>query len=212
MDDRVVGNERRYDPLREKLLEAAARVFASRGYSGVKILDVVKEAGLSIGAVYGRFDSKDDLLTEAITTRATAGMLGVAGTDMLVADLIVAIAQRSGPLSGAEAIELEAFVAARREPPVAAAIGRARDHWRQALRPTIEQAIADGTVSADADIDSILYFLEAVHLGLLILRGAGVAPRDSRRWSTFARRVTGVLNEDRDRAPARPRKKAPTKK
>ncbi|MGH9047753.1 MAG: TetR/AcrR family transcriptional regulator, partial [Acidimicrobiales bacterium] len=46
------------DPLRERLLDAAAHVFAQKGYSGTRILDVVAAAGLSTGAVYGRFGSK----------------------------------------------------------------------------------------------------------------------------------------------------------
>jgi AcrR family transcriptional regulator len=43
------------DPVRSRLLAAAARVFARQGYEGTKIMDVVREAGLSTGAVYGRF-------------------------------------------------------------------------------------------------------------------------------------------------------------
>ena len=54
------------DPLRAQLLDAAAQVFASNGYYGTKIMDIVKAAGLSSGAVYGRFASKDELLMEAI--------------------------------------------------------------------------------------------------------------------------------------------------
>ncbi len=49
-----------------QLLDAAAQVFASKGYDGTKIMDIVKAAGLSSGAVYGRFASKDELLMEAI--------------------------------------------------------------------------------------------------------------------------------------------------
>jgi hypothetical protein len=35
------------DPLRELLLAAASRVFASKGYYGTKVMDIVREAGLS---------------------------------------------------------------------------------------------------------------------------------------------------------------------
>ena len=58
------------DELRERLLRAAAAVFARQGYDGTKIMDVVRESGLSTGAVYGRFKSKNDLLREAIVTRS----------------------------------------------------------------------------------------------------------------------------------------------
>jgi AcrR family transcriptional regulator len=52
------ADQRAADPLREAPLDAAARVIARRGYQGTKIQDIVQEAGLSSGAVYGRFRSK----------------------------------------------------------------------------------------------------------------------------------------------------------
>ena len=47
-----------------------AAMFASKGYSGIKIMDIVREAGLSAGAVYGRFKSKNDLLSEAVVSHS----------------------------------------------------------------------------------------------------------------------------------------------
>lgn len=181
------------DPLRAQLVDAAARVFASRGYSGTKILDIVKEAGLSSGAVYGRFRSKDELLLEAITTHARAGAGERSGIDLHVVDQLVAGAERLGELDAVEAVQLEAYVAARREPEVAAAIAKARRHWRGAIEPTVQRAVQDGTVAADADIAAILYFLEAVHLGLLLLRGAGIAPADAGAWKVFVRELMAAL-------------------
>ncbi|HEV7774013.1 MAG TPA: helix-turn-helix domain-containing protein [Conexibacter sp.] len=48
---------------RTRLLEAAARVYAARGFAGATLDDVAEEAGLTKGAVYGHFGSKDNLLT-----------------------------------------------------------------------------------------------------------------------------------------------------
>ena len=64
------------DPLRIQLLDAAAKVFASKGYYGTKIMDIVKAAGLSSGAVYGRFASKDELLMEAILRKVETIPIG----------------------------------------------------------------------------------------------------------------------------------------
>ncbi len=46
---------------RDRLLDAAARVFAERGYQAASVDDVAAQAGLSKGAVYWNFKSKDDL-------------------------------------------------------------------------------------------------------------------------------------------------------
>jgi AcrR family transcriptional regulator len=139
------------DSLRERLLDAAARVFASKGYSGTKIMDIVREAGLSSGAVYGRFDSKKALLIEAVVSRHIRSASERARADRQVADSLVREATRPrGPLSSAEAIQLEAYVAARREPEVAEAIAEARRRWKAELQPMVKAALADGTVSPDA--------------------------------------------------------------
>src|SRR5438093_736449 len=44
------------------LIEAAARIFARRGYERASIVEIADEAGYSHGAVYSNFESKEDLL------------------------------------------------------------------------------------------------------------------------------------------------------
>lgn len=46
---------------RERLLAAAEKVFAEKGYDGAKLSDIAEEAGVSVGAVYFRFKDKDAL-------------------------------------------------------------------------------------------------------------------------------------------------------
>jgi TetR/AcrR family transcriptional regulator, transcriptional repressor of aconitase len=128
------------DTLRDQLLDAAARVFAREGYDGTKILDIVAEAGLSTGAVYGRFGSKNALLQEALVRRASSVMnLEVSGLETVVRTLL-----GFGPLSDDEAVRLEALVAARREPEVAEAILEADRVRTEKFRPFYEDATGTG--------------------------------------------------------------------
>jgi TetR/AcrR family transcriptional repressor of nem operon len=50
---------------REKILEAASRLFRERGFDEVGVAEVMKEAGLTHGGFYGHFKSKDDLIAQA---------------------------------------------------------------------------------------------------------------------------------------------------
>lgn len=50
---------------RERIVEVAAQRFRERGFEGVGIADLMKEAGLTHGGFYGHFSSKDDLIAEA---------------------------------------------------------------------------------------------------------------------------------------------------
>lgn len=51
---------------REALLEAAARVYARRGFAGATLEEVAAEAGFTKGAVYGHFGSKENLLVALV--------------------------------------------------------------------------------------------------------------------------------------------------
>ena len=174
------------DPLRDQLLEAAGRVFASKGYEGTKIMDIVKASGLSSGAVYGRFASKDELLLAAVVTAVEQNPLVSRFNERPVAEMLAEASRADEPLDDREAMQLEAFIAARREPTLAAAIAEARVRWRTTIAgPLIGRATLDGSASPDADFDSLVYLVQTLHLGLLVQRGAGQHAPDSDAWQRF---------------------------
>jgi TetR/AcrR family transcriptional repressor of nem operon len=51
---------------RTRIMRAAARLFRQRGFDDVTVAEVMKEAGLTHGAFYGHFPSKDALIAEAV--------------------------------------------------------------------------------------------------------------------------------------------------
>ena len=59
---------------RAEILDQAARLFRLRGHAGTNIDDIMLAAGLTRGAFYAHFTSKDDLFAEAI--RTGQGLLG----------------------------------------------------------------------------------------------------------------------------------------
>ena len=50
---------------RERIVETAAQLFRERGFEGIGVADLMKEAGLTHGGFYGHFSSKEDLIAEA---------------------------------------------------------------------------------------------------------------------------------------------------
>jgi AcrR family transcriptional regulator len=78
---------------RERLLAAAEKVFAEKGYDGAKLADIAAEAGVSVGAVYFRFKDKDALfqaIAETFTeeTRARLDEFVLAGQHASAEDII----------------------------------------------------------------------------------------------------------------------------
>ncbi|MDD3416599.1 MAG: TetR/AcrR family transcriptional regulator [Lachnospiraceae bacterium] len=53
---------------RKKVLEVAIDEFASKGYSATSINDISKKSGISIGALYSYFASKEDLFLSIVNT------------------------------------------------------------------------------------------------------------------------------------------------
>jgi hypothetical protein len=76
---------------------------------------------------------------------------------------------------------------------VAAAIAEGRKRWRSSIKPLVRKAIEDGTASPNADLESTLYFLQTVRLGLLVQRGAGLEPPDQEAWVRFMERMVGTM-------------------
>lgn len=50
---------------RERILDAATRLFRERGFDGIGVADLMKQVGLTHGGFYGHFASKEDLMAKA---------------------------------------------------------------------------------------------------------------------------------------------------
>src|SRR3954465_11844023 len=67
---------------RERILTAAARAIRRSGYAGTGVADIMKEAGLTHGAFYAHFPSREAMLAEAADR---AGAESVAASAKVVA-------------------------------------------------------------------------------------------------------------------------------
>jgi AcrR family transcriptional regulator len=55
---------------KQKILDAAERLFAERGYSGTSLRQIIAEAGVNLASVHYHFGSKEELLHELILRKA----------------------------------------------------------------------------------------------------------------------------------------------
>jgi TetR/AcrR family transcriptional regulator, fatty acid metabolism regulator protein len=53
---------RRTEDKRQRILEAAVKVFARKGYFAARVSDIAKKAGVADGTIYLYFESKEDIL------------------------------------------------------------------------------------------------------------------------------------------------------
>ena len=52
----------------KRIVSIASRKFREQGLAGVGIAELMKEAGLTVGGFYKHFDSRDDLVAEAVSS------------------------------------------------------------------------------------------------------------------------------------------------
>ncbi len=125
---------------RQKILGAAARRFRTKGFRAAGVDEVMKAAGLTAGAFYGHFASKDALLAEALRAsfhetraRLLAGLEALEGVPWLCAVVgrYLSRAHRDDPASGCAL------------PALAAEVGRARGRPREAIESYVRQLVAE---------------------------------------------------------------------
>ncbi|HEX6425236.1 MAG TPA: helix-turn-helix domain-containing protein [Acidimicrobiales bacterium] len=182
-----------HDEVRARLVRAAATVFAREGCAGTRIMDIVREAGVSTGTVYGRFRSKNELLREAVVGASTKGGVLVGSAPSLRELIRFATRLSDRPLYSFEALRLEAYVTARRDDEVAAAIGDGYHRWREGVEPLVAAAEAGGEI-AGVDPEAVLFLYRTLYLGMLLHRASGLAGPDPDAWSALVERIVAGLS------------------
>jgi AcrR family transcriptional regulator len=180
------------DQTRERLLDAAARVFELKGYEGATVAEIAREAGLTSGAIYAHYPSKAELLVDALrvhSERATASVLPPGSTADVPA-LLSALRRRLDTRAPqATSLLVEALLAARRDRELAqvlaAALGR-RERDMAALMAEGQQA---GHLVGDMSPDAAARFALMLSLGSMLVRSLDMPVTEPAEWSTFIDRI-----------------------
>ncbi|WP_437968199.1 helix-turn-helix domain-containing protein [Sorangium sp. So ce260] len=176
--------EKPRDPARRtRILEAARRLFAERGFKGVNLDAVAAEAGCAKGALYLEFADKEALLREvveqsfaAIRARFAAEVMGIdSPLERLVATLRFAYRQQAAePLFG-KLLREDPDLRALRLQDDAASAAAAKAQIAQ-IGGWVDEGIARGEIRPDVDRDAIPFVLGVLrfapqHLGLVTASG-----------------------------------------
>jgi AcrR family transcriptional regulator len=151
------------------ILDAAEVCFARRGFHRTTMNDICREAGVSAGAVYLYFKSKEALI-EGLVTRDRDEFLElfeqIDTSDLmnsLGALLETCIIERPPEKL---AIFLEIGVESRRNPAVAETMMRCDATIRASMTALLERAKADGTINPDRPVSEIVDVMDVIADGL----------------------------------------------
>ena len=182
-----------------RLVQAAAEVFAEKGYDGAGVAEIARRAGLTTGAIYSRYSGKAALLAAAVETSVPDEfdqLFAEHAFDGRAKDLLATVGahlvlRSPSPMQG---VLLEAFVAARRDPDVAEVLRRQFDDRRERLAGLLELGKQHGLIDPTLDTYSIVHFAHAVGLGFLAYDAIGVVHPDPAAWEAVIARVVAALD------------------
>jgi AcrR family transcriptional regulator len=186
------------DPTRDRLIEAAAAVFAEKGYDGAGVQEIARRAGFTTGAIYGRFRGKAELLLAAIeahTTNELEQLFADHRFEGRVTDVLTTVGSHllTDPFDEGQALLLEAFVAARRDPEVAQLMRERLDHRAQTFAALVEDAKASGLVAEELDTEAIVRFCHAVGFGFLLFGAIDLQPPRAAPWEQLIEQLVRAL-------------------
>jgi AcrR family transcriptional regulator len=162
-----ISAERRTERV-EQILEGARRCFAEHGYEGATVAKLEAEIGLSRGAIFNYFPSKEDLFIE-LAARDSARMSEVwvnLGLEAVVREVVELDPAWQG-------VYLELFRRARTDAHFKGQIEARHEGLAVANRARIEEAQRAGEFRDDLEAKEIGAFVSLVLNGLALLRAGG---------------------------------------
>jgi AcrR family transcriptional regulator len=152
--------------MRDRLLDAAARVMVRQGYDGTTVRDILAEAAVAPNTLYAYFAGKEAIL-EALTDKVVEATTATidAADDADVAELFNLILRQamSSPFP-AEALLTE--LRSRGSRGDDGLVRRINQASVRATRPLADRLRANGALRAE-DPDALLELLDIIHDGML---------------------------------------------
>ena len=189
-----ISDERRAERL-EQILEGARRCFAENGYEGATVAKLEREIGLSRGAIFNYFPSKEDLFVE-LAVRDSARM-----SEIWLEHGLEAVVREVMELDPAWlSVYLELFRRVRNDDDFRERIESRQKEIAPANRARIEEAQRSGEFRDDLGPREIGIFVNLVLNGLALMRAGGEELPSTDLVLSLLRDAIGP---DRARMPAR---------
>ena len=185
--------------VRERIVVAATRVFGTKGYQGTTIADVVRESGLSVGAIYTYFSGKDELFRQSCDLISAQGLdelaVRLAPATTTAERLTIAIALYIETIdqyadAPGQASLVQAWAEADREPGVRDMLARRRERLVGAAQMLLHQGVASGELPAWMDVDAVSRGFLALLDGLTLQR---IEAGERSRPADLERRAGAIL-------------------
>ncbi|MCR6481278.1 TetR/AcrR family transcriptional regulator [Amycolatopsis sp. OK19-0408] len=153
---------------KDRLLAAAAELFAERGVNGTSVEQIAERAGYTRGAFYGNFEDKHELVVALLARRREQEAAEVAA---LRGDVMARLkewhAERAEHLPEWFALRTELTLYALRNPPARTSAGENERAARELIEAGVRATFAARGVQPPADPAFLALIIHALEDGLL---------------------------------------------
>lgn len=152
-----------------RLLSAATKLFADKGFDRTSVQEIVEAAGVTKGAMYHYFGSKDDLLGEIygrVLRQQTEQLEKVAATGDPVRERLYAAARDVVVSTIADLDDFKIFMQSMHQlgPEKEKAVRAERRRYHERFRALIEEGQREGVFRDDEPPDIVVdFFFGSVH-------------------------------------------------
>jgi TetR/AcrR family transcriptional regulator, transcriptional repressor of aconitase len=163
---------------RRQILEAAGRCFARKGFHDTSLQDIFRESGLSAGAVYRYFKSKDELVQAIgaeVFDHLSAALDAVLSTEPIpgVEEVVGSLASAAQDMGGGEAelVRLAplAWAEALHDPTMAETVRQNMRGLQGQMSKWLTRLRDDGRLDAESDVVALGGVLIALLPGYLVV-------------------------------------------
>lgn len=180
---RARGRPREFD--RHLALTRATREFWMKGYSATSISELTEAMGISATSLYAAFGSKEALYAECLQHYAetykslvwdsfAAGVTARESIESLLLDSAAALTGCMVDIPHGCMVALSA-VGSEGHPELGELARAARHVTLQRVKERLERAVAEGEISADADLLGLARYVQTVGYGMSVLARDGVS-------------------------------------
>lgn len=186
---------------KSRIIEAASKVFAEKGYHEATMDDVAKRVGVSKGALYLYFSSKEELF-EAMFSNAPQEFKGI---------LLSSFGNNADPIQGANrffdkmleaygsnpGLSFEILSEASHNPALRKILKKNQEEYANVTATFLEEGRKLSLVRDDLDLHSMAYGLVALWNGMETLLVSGLPATEAKRaWQVALRAVFEPWHKD----------------
>ncbi len=193
-----------YNEIHEKIMSAAERLFAQKGYNGTSMNDIVEASGQSKGAIYNHFKSKERLFLSLLEKQTMLGLNQLKGSfaseetavEKLRKVLDLTMVNSCDCPSEVGRMQIEFMIAASRIKSLTLDMKNRYNTIHAFVRELIDEGINNGEFKSEVDSESLTSLLYATLEGLGLQYATLGIEFDSQRLKDVLLKVVfeGILN------------------